>query len=97
MYKEQTIPEVILMADKSYNGWKNRETWNVALWLNNEQGYYRMQQAFRDHYKKTRSSKADYQAFLEFAGLEGEKTPDGISFSNMKIDTRAIVNDVLFS
>lgn len=85
------------MADKSYNGWKNRETWNVALWLNNDPVYYSMQKEFCNNYKKTRSSKADYQAFLEFAGLESEKTPDGISFSNMKIDTKAIVNDVLFS
>ena len=85
------------MEKKSYNGWKNRETWNVALWLNNDVSYYNLQKEFRNSYKKTRSSKADYQAFLDFAGLDGHKTPDGISFSNMKIDTRAIVNDVLFA
>lgn len=85
------------MEKKSYNGWKNRETWNVALWLNNDPSYYGLQKEFRDTHKKTRSSKADYQAFLDFAGLDGVKTPDGISFSNMKIDTRAIVNDVLFA
>ena len=26
------------MADKGYNGWKNYETWNVKLWIDNEQG-----------------------------------------------------------
>jgi hypothetical protein len=25
----------------SYNGWKNWETWNVALWCDNEEGIYR--------------------------------------------------------
>jgi hypothetical protein len=25
------------MADKGYNGWTNYETWNVALWLGNEE------------------------------------------------------------
>ncbi len=25
---------------KSYNGWSNYETWNVALWIDNEQGNY---------------------------------------------------------
>lgn len=30
------------MADeKRYNGWTNYETWNVALWMGNEQGSHR--------------------------------------------------------
>lgn len=24
----------------AYNGWKNYETWNVALWIDNDQGSY---------------------------------------------------------
>lgn len=27
--------------DTTYNGWKNRETWVVDLWLGNDPGYYR--------------------------------------------------------
>jgi hypothetical protein len=26
--------------DKKYNGWANYETWNVALWIDNDQGSY---------------------------------------------------------
>lgn len=26
------------MSDKTYNGWSNYETWNVKLWMDNEQG-----------------------------------------------------------
>jgi hypothetical protein len=26
--------------DKTYNGWTNYETWNVKLWIDNEQGSY---------------------------------------------------------
>lgn len=25
----------------SYNGWSNWETWNVALWIDNEEDFYR--------------------------------------------------------
>ena len=26
------------MTNNNYNGWTNYETWNVALWIDNEQG-----------------------------------------------------------
>lgn len=29
-----------MSEDKKYNGWTNYETWNVALWLDNEEGSY---------------------------------------------------------
>lgn len=28
------------MAEKGYQGWKNYETWNAALWIDNEQYYH---------------------------------------------------------
>jgi hypothetical protein len=29
------------MSEKTYNGWTNYETWNVNLWMGNEEGSYR--------------------------------------------------------
>lgn len=29
------------IEEQKYNGWKNRETWAAALWLNNEEGTYK--------------------------------------------------------
>ena len=30
----------------AYNGWKNYETWNVKLWLDNEEGTQELQNAW---------------------------------------------------
>jgi len=34
------------MTTKTYNGWKNRATWNTALWLTNDEGIYRTMLSF---------------------------------------------------
>jgi hypothetical protein len=34
------------MTTKLYNGWKNRATWNTALWLTNDESIYRSMISF---------------------------------------------------
>ncbi len=29
-----------MSTDKTYNGWTNYETWNIALWMDNDEGSY---------------------------------------------------------
>lgn len=67
---------------EDYNGWKNRQTWNVSLWINNDEGLYRAAVEFMRQYR----GRTPYKSFIEQAGLEGARTPDNISFSGTRLD-----------
>jgi len=36
------------MKDTKYNGWSNWETWNVALWIGNDEGLYSIAKDYKD-------------------------------------------------
>ena len=59
-----------------YNGHKNWNHWNVSLWLNNDEGLYRMALEYT-----RRARTLDAAARRLMGVLEGEKTPDGAPFS----------------
>jgi hypothetical protein len=71
------------VLDISYNGWENYETWNVALWINNDEGLYHLAM-----------EAGSYQDFVD--ALEGliSKTPDGVSFNDPKVNVIQINSDV---
>lgn len=70
----------------TYNGWKNYETWNVMLWLDNDENCYHY---YRDEVK--RFSQANVKVHSEQAkeitlGAFGRmKTPDGVDLESWKI------------
>jgi len=64
------------MADTNYNGWSNRATWNVSLWLNNDEGLYRDLQRLIRRADDVRDLASDIQEFCEEIWPSGH-TPDG--------------------
>lgn len=62
----------------SYNGWANRQTWNVALWLQNTESYYRAIVEFMANYK----GDNPYLEFIADCGLDTQHTGDGIAFKS---------------
>ena len=77
--------------DRTYNGWKNRQTWNVALWIGNDEGLYR---AACDYMNNVNKGRAAYRLFIESMSMEAERTPDGIKWLGRSLDLRAL-NDMM--
>jgi hypothetical protein len=72
------------MTDTTYNGWKNWETWNVALWLSNDEGLYNL---MRD-YARRGMAYEDLVEGLRELGLR--ETPDGAAYNDSGLDVDAL-------
>lgn len=64
----------------TFNGWKNWATWNVALWLGNDEYLYRFSRRF--------VSYKDLANALEEVGTLS--TPDGANYKDQDLDTYAL-------
>ena len=61
------------LTDQSYNGWTNYETWNVALWLGNDECLYEMACMYKEHGYKSLS-----HMLIEMS----PETPDGVKWDD---------------
>ena len=77
------------MSAATYNGWKNYQTWNVALWIGNDEGLYRAAVDYAGRVK-LRGKRPSYSGFVASAGLIGERTPDNVSFTGSRLDYAAL-------
>ena len=59
----------------TYNGYKNWNTWNVSLWINNSEWLYREAYELVQKYGETRAA---HKLWKE---LKGERTPDGARYT----------------
>lgn len=63
-----------------YNGWKNYVTWNIALWINNDEALYLAAKPHKDYYK--------YIENLRELGIT--ETKDRVSLNDSGIDHRRL-------
>jgi hypothetical protein len=70
-----------MTQETTYNGWKNYETWNVALWIQNDEGLYTMAR--------------EYQTYDQFRielreAFGNHETPDGVAWNDSGLDIEAL-------
>ena len=63
----------------TYNGHKNYETWNVTLWMMNDE----------DNYDLVIASKS-YSQFMNAKSYESTATPDGVDWNDKGLDYDAL-------
>ena len=64
---------------EKYNGWKNRASWNVALWLANDEQLHFYTRTALKNYPTVHDSINAFIKFLDDAGIK--KTPDGYNYN----------------
>jgi len=74
------------MKDETYNGWKNYETWNVVLWMGNDEGLY---------HRAKECVKAlptnPYGLFIRLMrDFDQTETGDGVAWNDSGIDLDAV-------
>jgi hypothetical protein len=64
-----------------YNGWQNYETWNVALWLSNDEGLYSIMREC-ENFGEVRKILREEYCFIE--------TPDRVALNDSGLDLVAL-------
>jgi len=67
-----------------YCGWENYETWNVALWINNNQFLYNL--------AMEQGSYEDFLSVLEELNIVA--TPDGVRYADPEVNAIELNADV---
>jgi len=67
------------LTDRTYNGWTNQKTWNVALWVQNDESIQDFIQEYEIYC---------YEDLLEGLYECGSKeTPDGVKWNDPEVNT----------
>jgi len=71
------------VQDTTYNGWTNFQTFNVALWINNDEGLYNIAR-----------ETGSYQEFIDNISEFMTQTPDGVKFNDPAVNVIELNSEV---
>lgn len=70
-----------MSTDGTYNGWANRQTWNVILWISNDEGLNEFASDCKDYNDfKARLREIDPDSSIAY------ETPDGVAWSDSGVN-----------
>lgn len=61
----------------AYNGWANYATWNVALWLQNDEGLHEIMRGYKTYDNLIQALREE---------LDLTETPDQVAWNDSNID-----------
>jgi len=80
--------------ETGYNGWANYETWNVALWVGNDEGLYETALQYQNESKPYEAFVASMRDLGEDCGdyktAIATETPDGVAWNDSRLDHAAL-------
>ena len=80
------------MTQTDYNGWTNRATWNVALWIGNDQFLYNTAIACVEYREQ---NELPYDKFIRcMLNCENDTTGDNVRWDSEEINQDEI-NDMM--
>ena len=75
------------MSEQTYNGWANYETWNVSLWLQNDEAMYQLALEHVNMFKRWKKP-VRYDSLIPSLELNfSQITPDGVRWMDGRINT----------
>ena len=79
------------MTNSGYNGWSNRATWNVSLWINNDEGMYNLARDYMaERVENKEGIDGSYSGFVKRYGLESEFNGDNIHWLDRSLDHKEL-------
>jgi hypothetical protein len=70
-----------MSPDGTYNGYANRETWNVCLWIGNDEGLNEFAAVCQDYNDfKARLREMDINSAIAY------ETPDGVAWNDSAVN-----------